>query len=657
LGENSLKAFFPPALEMSILLLILLAIALTGTQLLLGGKAPAFCLPGYGVLALASVLSGWPLRRVAVSRHMLLCLASGAIFFGYLLVRALCSEDHYLARKDLYLGLAALIVYLLVALNVTSPRLRVLLVSVLLFLGVVDTVIGGIQYQRGDSFMPFEFLPAVGYGLRARGFFGSPNHLAGFLEVMVLLGLSVTVWSSWPWWGKILFGYGSIVCIVGSILTGSRGGYLGLGLGLFALLCLSALVISQRGRPSLALALMGMMVVMPSLGLWSTLALLPVDSNVRDRINSVASLRVNVDDCRPHLWTAAVRQFGESPIVGTGSGTYLYYGRQFRDPAIQSDPIYAHNDYLQLLGEYGIVGAAGFLFFAGCHFFSGWNALRRQSLIYEEHGGAEQGSVLALTMGAFCGSVAIAAHSCVDFNLHIPANALLMAFVFGVLANPGGETVKLDHPWTPALRVVLPVAGLGLAAAALPTLPAEYHVERAKALLTNASYLESGEVAARIVEFAQQGLRYDAGNTELYYCLGEGHFALAEKASSSSAESRLHHERAVAAYRKARQIAPRDVRLFLCEATSLDAMERFDESEAILARALELDPNSHYVLNAYASHLYAQKKFARAEAEYQKAAQAGSPGARYWLETLAEDKKAGRLGATSSGVQARPAAP
>lgn len=638
------------------LLFILLAVALVGTQLLLGGKEPAFSLPGYGLLALAAVLSMWPLRRTPVSKRMLWNIATTFAFFGCIAIRALTSEDHYLARRDLYLALAVLIVYLLVVLNLTSPRWRVALVGILLLLGVTDTAIGAIQYQRGDGFMPFEFLRSVGYGPRARGFFGCPNHLAGFLEVVAMLGLSVTLWSSWPWWGRLLVGYASAVCIVGVILTGSRGGYMALGAGLMTLACLSAMALNQRGRPSLALALLMSMVAVLCMGAWSIQAALPAVSTVREKIHSIASLEVSLVDCRPRIWRSAMREIDVSPVVGTGSGTFLYYGRQFRDPSIQTDPVYAHCDYLQLLGEYGIVGAVGFGLFFGSHLLSGWNAFRRQSSLYEEHEGDGQGGSLALTLGALCGSVAIAAHSFVDFNLHIPANALLMAFVFGVLANPGGEERMLDPIWTSRLRLVPPVLGVWLAIAALPTLPAEYEVERAKSLLTSGSYLESAEVAGRVAELSENGLRYDARNPELYYCLGEAHFALAGIASSP-AESRRQHEKAVAAYRQARQIVPRDVRPFLCEATSLDALQRFDEAETALDRARELDPNSIHFLHAYASHLYAEKKYPQAEAQYQKAQQMGSQGAQYWLDILAEQKKAGRLGATSADAPIGTTAP
>ncbi|EDY22298.1 hypothetical protein CfE428DRAFT_0423 [Chthoniobacter flavus Ellin428] len=439
---------------MTILLLILLAIAMVGTQLLLGGKEPAFSLPGYGVLALGAVLSVWSLRRLPISRRTLVCIATSVVFFGCIVIRALFSEDHYLARRDLYLALAVLIVYLLVVLQVISPRLRFSLVGVLLVLGVVDTAIGALQYQRGDGFMPFEFLSAVGYGARARGFFGCPNHLAGFLEVVVMLGLSVAFWSAWPWWGRILIGYASAVCGVGLMLTGSRGGYMALAAGLMILACLSALLLNQRGRPSLALALMASVAVGLSAGAWSIQAVLPAVSTVRDKIHSVVSLEAAVVNCRPRLWSSALQQSGLSPVAGTGSGTYLYYGRQFRDPSIQTDPVYAHCDYLQLLGEYGIVGAVGFLLFFGCHLVSGWKAFWQQSSLYGEAGGGGQGGSVALTIGALCGTVAIAVHSCVDFNLHIPANTLFVAFVFGMLANPGGEQRRFDPAWMPGWRAV-----------------------------------------------------------------------------------------------------------------------------------------------------------------------------------------------------------
>src|SRR5205814_187984 len=73
-------------------------------------------------------------------------------------------------------------------------------------------------------------------------------------------------------------------------------------------------------------------------------------------VSSRAEKTLTVDVSRMQMWQAAWKQFRLQPAVGTGSGTYLYYGRQFRHPGLQTDPTHAHNDYLELLAEYGIVG-------------------------------------------------------------------------------------------------------------------------------------------------------------------------------------------------------------------------------------------------------------------------------------------------------------
>jgi O-antigen ligase len=99
---------------------------------------------------------------------------------------------------------------------------------------------------------------------------------------------------------------------------------------------------------------------------------------------------------------------------------------------------HAHNDYLEALAETGVLGGAF------CAWFVGWvlfTALKR----FAEPGSA-LGSVLNLSgLIACCGMLV---HSLVDFNLHIPANALLF-FVSAHLAvvrlKPSGQRTPENH--------------------------------------------------------------------------------------------------------------------------------------------------------------------------------------------------------------------
>src|SRR5262249_14120707 len=91
----------------------------------------------------------------------------------------------------------------------------------------------------------------------------------------------------------------------------------------------------------------------------------------------VHTLPEETSDVRLDLWKAAIQEWQVQPIIGTGSGPYLFYGRQFRTDRIDRDPVDVHNDYLHLLAEYGIIGSAFFLFFLSAHLYRGWKNFRR----------------------------------------------------------------------------------------------------------------------------------------------------------------------------------------------------------------------------------------------------------------------------------------
>src|SRR5690349_2981206 len=141
------------------LLFVLAAVALAGIQVMSGGWHPAFALPGYGLLALAGLLSWWRSRKIPISSAATDGLAAGALFFGYIVIRAYLSPEGYLARNDLYLAIAAFTLYLLVALNLTTARWRGVFVGCLLLLGLANSLVGAIQFTRANNYTIFHFLP------------------------------------------------------------------------------------------------------------------------------------------------------------------------------------------------------------------------------------------------------------------------------------------------------------------------------------------------------------------------------------------------------------------------------------------------------------------------------------------------------------------
>lgn len=619
------RAFFygelVPTLPMSPLLLILVALAIAITQALAGGRQIALCLPGYALLAVAAVLSWWPRRRTPIPRAATECLVAALLFFAYVTIRAAFSPEQYLARTDLYTACAGMAVYLLVAFNLTSSRWRMALVGVILALAVANCAIGAVQFFKGQDFMPFPFLPRPSNGTRASGFYGYPNHLSGFLEMALMLGMGVVFWSRWPFWVKMLLGYVCVMLVFCIVTTSSRGGYISTFVGLLAFALLSLVLVGKLASRRLVAIFLVSLVLIGGVG-WGVRKAMSKSYALESRAQST----LTVDVSRMRLWQAAWKQFRLSPVVGTGSGTYLYYGRQFRSPALQTDPVHAHNDYFELLAEYGILGIIAAVIFLETHLRRGWNSITRRLRGGDSFEGVGSNS-LALSVGALSAAAACLTHCLLDFNLHMPANLLTAALIFGMLATPGegSEAVSEEEEpgWSPYLRFALPLLGILIVVRIAPTAPAEYYAERTRTILTNWHRLVSPEPDIEMEALARRGLEWDPRNPDLYAALAEAQLAQGGLVTETQAQEKFYAQ-AIESYRKALEYAPGNVGYVLGLASALDSAERFAEAEPILARALELDPNSGVTHTVIANHLVVQGKLDEAAAQYELAARLGA---------------------------------
>ena len=610
---------------MNILYVLLLCVAFAAVELLIGGTRLLFGLPSYLVLATAAVFSLVEWRRVQ-ARPSPWCLGATAVFLGYVLGRALTSPVAYIAWADEFMVLGALAVYLLTACYVTDPRQRGLVLAFLLALGIVNVLVGARQFVVGDDFMLLGFLRSDRYNGRASGLYIGPDHLAFFLEVVGCLTLAWTIWGRGKTGIRLFAGYGAVFLFGGELLTVSRGGFLSAvaGLGVMTLLGLGRLRRTAPHRVGRTLAAVAVAAALAALGVRTAVT---QSAFLRTRAHSLATMK----DVRQLLWKAGYAQFRLRPILGTGASTYLYYGRRLRDPLVQDDPIRTHNDYLELLGEYGVVGAAGLLVFLGTHLGVGWATHRhfaRRAAAGQSAAGERVGSnAAAWNIGALSATVAMAVHSAVDFNLHIPANALLAAFVFGVLANPGrsaaGEVGAASQPRWPdwGARLALGAVGLTLFLAGIPRLPGEYYCEMARAALRDRRFVAASG-------YALKGLTHEERNPQLYFYLGEARLALA----GDGPDTPLTHsfrEGADDAYRQGLKLVPFDTPLLLRHAQILTIFGDYPAAEQVLAQALIWDPNSALVQTYLGFYFQRTGRLAEAKQAYTRAMQLAPNDAAY----------------------------
>jgi hypothetical protein len=126
---------------------------------------------------------------------------------------------------------------------------------------------------------------------------------------------------------------------------------------------------------------------------------------------------------RWQIWTDTAGMSREFPLLGIGWGAYPAVIPVFRDSGRGSSYDHAHNDYLELLAESGLLGTA--LAVAGIILIL--VPLIRRPTARPDYG--------LLGYGAAAGVMAICLHSLTDFNLAIPGNALTFSVLVGLLVS------------------------------------------------------------------------------------------------------------------------------------------------------------------------------------------------------------------------------
>lgn len=202
--------------------------------------------------------------------------------------------------------------------------------------------------------------------MRAIGFFPDPHMFSFFLGMSLPLAIALSL--KYEPGKRRAWMIGAILIFLADILTFSRGGYVGLIFGMSAFFLPLFLRSFQWKKQIFRIS----MLTLFSVGL---ILLSPVGTRLFSSFSQSDGSNIE----RLRLWQEAVVFITEHPIFGTGLGNYPLF---VKPSASYREPIYAHNLYLDIAAESGIVGLfffSGFLFFG---IFSAWKSWRREQSIF-----------------------------------------------------------------------------------------------------------------------------------------------------------------------------------------------------------------------------------------------------------------------------------
>lgn len=284
-----------------------------------------------------------------------------------------------------------------------------------------------------------EWFLIQGRFMRASGFFAQPNPYAAYLGLTLPVAMSLSLWILGTLVKRrdlrfILLAALSVVTTAaiaaGLIASWSRGGWLGAAAGVAVVLAFynrrSALLLALGVCALLATAFIGALnpAWIPA-AILSRIGDLPAYFGLVD----VLALEVNDDNFavieRVAHWFAAVRMWELSPWLGIGPGNYAGVYPSVALPR-WSDPLgHAHNIYLNVLGETGLLGLAAFLLL--------WASLVAWLFQKVQRHRANASWQRAITVGVLGVIAHLAIHSIFD-NLFVQGMYLHIAFWLALAA-------------------------------------------------------------------------------------------------------------------------------------------------------------------------------------------------------------------------------
>jgi O-antigen ligase len=424
---------------------------------------------------------------------------------------------------------------------------------VLVSVGLLQSVFGLLQ----SRWTPGRVYGMVTTSVGSYGSFVNRNHFAAFVGMTAFVGIGLALETArrrglTPRF--ILAATLGLGLMAMALASGSRGGLVALAVGGVALLWMAGVA---RGRLKLWVAA-------PALVAALAIGLFMVPAATRQRLLTVATGPFDASaSYRVAMTAATTRLFLEHPLVGSGLGSFSDVVGAHKRGHGTVRSTHAENDVFEFFGEAGLFGVC----------LLAWVVY----LLWPRPRGAPGSGHQrrpGLRAGATAALVGLGAHSLLDFNLHIPSNALLAMTIAGI------ATARHDEaPRQPAVRTRRVVALLAIALACLSGWRA-----------WGAHQLASAQSAESALAQAASLDRLVAMHP--YLAEAQRARGVAHRAAAGWQEGydRLRLERARLAFEDALSLRPRWGEVWADLGWTLGMLDDANGADAAFARAVALDP-------------------------------------------------------------------
>jgi O-antigen ligase len=360
------------------------------------------------------------------------------------------SHDLEATRSTVAVYTTVLVMFVLSA-NFFANRERVrVMVSFLTFFGFALSVFALLQYftWNGKFYWIRPTLSGIG---SVFGPFANHNHFAGCMELLIGLPISLIVASAVRREERIFYGFLAAVIGITILLSLSRGGMVSLFVELMFIAFLSTRLTKSGVQAKISTFWRGMVVIL----LVATIFLGAIWIGADPVVNRVVGdNQDSFSTSRTWVWKDALKVFQSFPISGAGLGAFqTAYPRRSDYDGVYGYVAQAHNDYLQVLADGGIIGGVLALWFIGVVLRDVMRGMR-----------AHDPLIAGMALGSGAGIVGLLTHSLFDFNLQLPSNAMLFLLLCAIASfcNQKVSEQEADVIISPGPRLNAPTFTVGV---------------------------------------------------------------------------------------------------------------------------------------------------------------------------------------------------